>query len=327
MTFAHERGLLRRMFDAAVESARPAHALSHYLPSPPRGRTIVVGAGKASAAMARALEACWPGVPSGIVVTRYGHGVACERIEVLEAGHPVPDAAGVEAARRILATVHGLTDDDLVIALISGGGSSLLALPAGNVSLADKQAIGRALLASGATIAEINCVRRHVSAIKGGRLAAACYPARVVTLAISDVPGDDPTDIASGPTVGDATTRQDALDVLRRHAVNVPRSVRALLDSDAAESVKPDDPRLARTEYRLIATPQKALEAAANVARAEGIMPAILSDSIATSSRRSPLDLTKSESPALTRPTRSACDPGISRSTCSLTWPGSKVKV
>ena len=274
------RSLLRRMFDAAVESTQPSHALAPHLPDPSSGRTIVVGAGKASAAMARALEDCWPASLSGIVVTRYGHAVDCRRIEVVEAGHPVPDAAGVKAARRILASVGDLDYDDLVIALISGGGSALLALPNGNVSLADKQQVGRALLASGATIGEVNCVRRHLSAIKGGRLAAACHPARVVTLAISDVPGDDPIDIASGPTVADPTTRDDARDVLRRYAIDAPESVCRLLASEAAESVKPADPRLARAEYRLIATPQKALEAAAAVARAHGVTPAILSDSL-----------------------------------------------
>jgi len=268
------------MFDAAVESAQPAHVVPPNLPDPPRGRTVVVGAGKASAAMAQALEASWPGALTGIVVTRYGHAVPCERIEVIEAAHPVPDDAGVAAARRILASVEGLSEDDLVIALISGGGSSLLALPADGVSLADKQQVNRALLASGATIGEINCVRRHVSAIKGGRLAAACHPARVVTLAISDVPGDDPIDIASGPTVADPTTIADARDVLRKYAVNVPPSVRAVLGSSEAESVKPGDPRLARAEYRIIATPQKALEAAAAIAREAGVSPIILSDSI-----------------------------------------------
>ena len=274
------RSLLRRMFDAAVESAQPAHALPLHLPDPPSGRTIVVGAGKASAAMARSLEERWPAPLSGIVVTRYGHAVGCRRIEVVEAGHPVPDAAGVEAARRILASVANLDHDDLVIALMSGGGSALLALPNGDVSLADKQQVGRALLASGATIGEINCVRRHLSAIKGGRLAAACHPARVLTLAISDVPGDDPIDIASGPTVADPTTIADARDVLRKYAVNVPPSVHAVLESSEAESMKPGDPRLARAEYRIIATPQKALEAAAAIAREAGVSPIILSDSI-----------------------------------------------
>lgn len=276
----HARTLLRRMFDAAVESAQPAHAVPGHLPEPPGGRTIVVGAGKASAAMARAFEEHWPHAVSGIVVTRYGHAVHCERIEVVEAAHPVPDDAGVAAARRILASVAGLAHDDLVVALVSGGGSALLALPADGISLADKQQVNRRLLASGATIAEINCVRRHLSAIKGGRLAAACHPARVVTLAISDVPGDDPIDIASGPTVADPTTIADARDVLRRYDIDLPPSVRAVLASAAAESVKPGDPRLARAEYRIIATPQRALEAAADVARAAGVAPIVLSDSI-----------------------------------------------
>lgn len=280
MAILDERSLLRRMFDAAVESAQPAHALPPCLPDPPRGRTVVVGAGKASAAMARALEEHWRGALRGIVVTRYGHAVRCEHIDVVEAAHPVPDAAGVAAAQRVLASVAGLSRDDLVIALISGGGSALLTLPAPGVSLADKQQVNRALLASGAAIGEINCVRRHLSAIKGGRLAAACHPARVVTLAISDVPGDNPIDIASGPTVADPTTRADARAVLLRYGVDVPVPVRALLDTEAAESVKPGDPRLARAEYRIIATPQKALEAAAQVARAEGMTPVILSDSI-----------------------------------------------
>jgi glycerate 2-kinase len=280
MAILDERKLLRRMFDAAVESAQPAHALPSCLPDLPRGRTVVVGAGKASAAMARALEQHWRGALSGIVVTRYGHAVPCECIDVVEAAHPVPDAAGVDAARRVLATVAGLSRDDLVIALISGGGSALLTLPAPGVSLADKQQVNRALLASGAAIGEINCVRRHLSAIKGGRLAAACYPARVVTLAISDVPGDDPTDIASGPTVADPTTRTDARDVLRKYRIDAPDSVATFLDTEAAESVKPGDPRLERNEYRLIATPQKALEAAGDIARTEGVAPVILSDSI-----------------------------------------------
>jgi glycerate 2-kinase len=280
MAILDERRLLRRMFDAAVESAQPAHALPSCLPDLPRGRTVVVGAGKASAAMARALEQHWRGALRGIVVTRYGHAVPCECIDVVEAAHPVPDAAGVDAARRVLATVAGLSRDDLVIALISGGGSALLTLPAPGVSLADKQQVNRALLASGAAIGEINCVRRHLSAIKGGRLAAACYPARVVTLAISDVPGDDPTDIASGPTVADPTTRTDARDVLRKYRIDAPDSVATFLDTEAAESVKPGDPRLERNEYRLIATPQKALEAAGDIARTEGVAPVILSDSI-----------------------------------------------
>jgi glycerate 2-kinase len=274
------RALLVRMFDAAVASAQPMHALPPCLPAVPGGRTLVVGAGKASAAMARALETHWPAPLSGVVVTRYGHGVDCERIDVIEAAHPVPDDASFAAANRILASVRGLHDDDLVIALISGGGSSLLTLPLPGVTLADKQQVNRALLASGATISEINCVRRHLSAIKGGRLAAACHPAKVVTLAISDVPGDDPIDIASGPTVGDPTTIADALDVLRKYRIDAPMSILEALDRPSAESVKPGDRRLARCEYRLIATPQKALEAAAGVARDAAVTPLILSDRI-----------------------------------------------
>lgn len=275
-----ERAVLRRMFDAAVQSAQPELAIPLHLPEPPRGRTIVVGAGKGSAAMAHALEACWPGPLAGRVVTRYGHGVPCRNIEVIEAAHPVPDAASVYAAQRILGTVEGLTSEDLVIALISGGGSSLLVLPGDGLSLADKQQVNRALLACGATISEINCVRRHLSRIKGGRLAAACHPARLVTLAISDVPGDDPVDIASGPTVADPTTRSDARAVLRQYGIEPPPAVSRLLEQAAAESVKPGDPRLSRAEYRIIATPQRALEAAGRVAHDAGIAPLILSDSI-----------------------------------------------
>jgi hydroxypyruvate reductase len=274
------RDLLRRMFDAAVNAAQPEHCIPRFLPEAPRGRTVVIGAGKASAAMARALETHWPGELDGLVVTRYGYAVPCERIEIVEAAHPVPDAAGLAAAQRILARVQGLTADDLVICLISGGGSALLALPGEGLTLEDKQAVNRALLKSGATISEMNCVRRHLSAIKGGRLAAACHPARVVNLLISDVPGDDPIDIASGPTVADPTTCADARDILRRYAIAVPDAVAAFLERPQAETVKPGDARLARCETHLVATPQMALEAAADVARAAGIAPVILGDSI-----------------------------------------------
>ncbi|WP_114393786.1 glycerate kinase type-2 family protein [Oleisolibacter albus] len=279
MTIA-PRDLLRRMFDAAVAAAQPARCVPVNLPPPPKGRLVVIGAGKASGAMAKAVEDHWPGALSGRVVTRYGYRVPCERIEVVEAAHPVPDAAGLEAARRIQALVQGLTADDLVLCLISGGGSSLLPLPLDGISLEDKQAVNRALLKSGATISEMNCVRRHLSAIKGGRLAAACHPARVLTLLISDVPGDNPMDIASGPTVGDPTTCEDALAIIRRYGIEVPAVVRAVLESGRGESVKPDDPRLAGCETRLIATPQMALEAAAAVAAAEGVTPYILGDAI-----------------------------------------------
>ncbi|KQW87174.1 hydroxypyruvate reductase [Massilia sp. Root418] len=278
MTF--QATLLRSMFDAAVAAAQPSLCLPAHLPEPPRGRTLVIGAGKASAEMARVLEQHWPGELSGLVVTRYGYAVPCLRIEIAEAAHPVPDAKGQEAARRILAMVQGLTADDLVICLISGGGSALLPMPHPALDLAVKQEINRALLQSGATIGEMNCVRRHLSAIKGGRLAAACHPARVVTLLISDVPGDNPADIASGPTCADATTCADALDILKRYGISVPAAVTQLLESGASESIKPGDPRLARSEVRLITAPQIALEAAAEVARKAGITPYIMGDSI-----------------------------------------------
>ena len=272
--------LLQKMFTAAVDAAQPRHCLPAHLPPPPTGRTLVIGAGKASAEMARVVEQHWPGPLSGLVVTRYGYKVPCERIEIVEAAHPVPDQAGLEAARRILALVDGLGADDLVICLISGGGSSLLALPGNGLTLADKQALNRDLLKSGATISEMNCVRRHLSAIKGGRLAAACFPARLVTLAISDVPGDDPINIASGPTSADPTSCADALAVLQRYAIEVPPPVRALLESGEGESVKPGDARLAHSETRMIATPQMALEAAAALAREAGVPAHILGDSI-----------------------------------------------
>ena len=246
----------------------------------PRGRLLVIGAGKASAAMARAVEEHWPGELSGLVVTRYGYGVPCDHIEIVEAAHPVPDAAGLAAARRVLDMVRGLSADDLVLCLISGGGSSLLALPIEGLTLEDKQAVNRALLKSGASISEMNCVRRHLSAIKGGRLAAACHPAKVVTLLISDVPGDNPMDVASGPTVADPTTCADALAIIKRYDIEVPPKVLEILDSGRGETVKPGDPRLAGIETRMIATPQMALEAAAEVAREAGIPAAILGDSI-----------------------------------------------
>ena len=274
------RTLLRQMFDAAIASAQPALCLPPHLPEPPTGRTIVIGAGKASAAMARALEDHWPGPLEGLVVTRYGYEVPCERIEIAQAAHPVPDEAGLVASRRIAAKVTGLGADDLVIALISGGGSSLLVAPAPGLTLADKRAVNTALLASGATISEMNCVRRHLSALKGGRLGALCHPARVVTLLISDVPGDDPRDIASGPTVGDPTTCADALAIVDRYRMTVPAAVRRLLESGAGESVKPGDPRLARSEVRMITAPQIALEAAAQVARDAGVPAYILGDSL-----------------------------------------------
>ena len=275
--------LLRRMFDAAIASAQPALCIPAHLPAPPAGRLVVIGAGKASAAMAQAVEAHWQGPESqlaGLVVTRYGYAVPCQRIEIVEASHPVPDGAGLAAAERMLKLVHGLSEHDLVLCLISGGGSSLLPLPAAGLTLVDKQALNRELLKSGATISEMNCVRRHLSAIKGGRLAAACHPARVLTLLISDVPGDDPIDIASGPTVGDPTTCADALAIVRRYAVVLPEAAQDHLASGRGESIKPDDRRLARAEVRMIATPQMALEAAAAVAREAGYAAHILGDAL-----------------------------------------------
>ncbi len=272
--------LLRAMFDAAIASAQPALCLPGHLPPPPPGRLVVIGAGKASAEMARVVEAHWPGPLSGVVVTRYGYGAPCSRIAIIEASHPTPDAASVAGARDILRAVDGLSADDLVLCLISGGGSSLMCLPGEGLSLEDKQAVNRALLACGAAISEINCLRRHLSGIKGGRLAAACYPARALTLAISDVPGDDPVDIASGPTSGDPTTCADALAIARRYGIALPDAARALLESGRGESVKPGDPRLARAETRLIATPWMALQAAARVARDAGVTPLILGDGI-----------------------------------------------
>ncbi|MGH8636983.1 MAG: glycerate kinase type-2 family protein, partial [Burkholderiales bacterium] len=254
--------LLRQMFDAAVSAALPEHCLPAHLPAPGTGRTIVVGAGKASAAMAAVLERHWPGELSGLVVTRYGHAVPCRRIEIVEASHPVPDAAGRAAAERILSLVSGLTSEDLVICLFSGGGSALLTLPAEGVSFEDKQAVNRSLLRSGADIAEMNCVRKHLSRIKGGRLAVAAHPARVVSLLISDVPGDDPAVIASGPTVADPTTYADARAVLEKYAIAAPAAVVAHLERAADETPKSGDPRLRRTEWVMPATPQDSLTAA-----------------------------------------------------------------
>ncbi|WP_431306262.1 glycerate kinase type-2 family protein [Sulfuricystis multivorans] len=273
---------LRDLFDAALAAVDPAICVPGRLPTPPRGRTVVIGAGKAAAAMAAAVEAHWPSdAPlSGLVVTRYGHGVPTRRVEVVEAAHPLPDAAGEQAARLIFERVRGLTADDLVLCLISGGGSALLALPAPGLRLADKQAVSKALLKSGANIHEMNCVRKHLSAIKGGRLALACAPARVVTLGISDIPGDDPSALASGPTVADPTTCSDALGILAKYRIEVPPHVRAWLGSAECETPKPGDPRLAHCETRIIATAQQALQAAATFARCQGVTPLVLGDTI-----------------------------------------------
>jgi glycerate 2-kinase len=272
------RKLLLDMFEAAVAAASPEKCLPAHLPQRPIGRTIVVGAGKAAGAMAKTVEDHWTGPLEGLVVTRYGHGVSCRQIEVVEAGHPVPDAAGRDAAERILSLVQGLTKDDLVLCLISGGGSALLAMPAPGVTLADKQGINKALLKSGATISEMNCVRKHLSAIKGGRLAAAAAPARVVALLISDVPGDDPCVIASGPTVPDPTTSAEALAILGKYRIATPDHVRAHLGSPKSETLKPGDSELADVVNIIVATPQMSLEAAAAVARSAGAAPLILAN-------------------------------------------------
>jgi hydroxypyruvate reductase len=271
---------LRALFDAAVAAALPDKRIPAFLPTPPKARTLVIGAGKAAATMARAVEENWPGELSGLVLTRYGHGVPTSRIEVVEASHPVPDQAGAEAARRMLQMVRGLTADDLVIALISGGGSALLPMPFEGLSLPDKQAVNTQLLKSGASIHEMNCVRRHLSGIKGGRLAVACHPAKVVNLLISDVPGDNPVDIASGPTVGDPTTCADALAIVARYGIALPEKAAAILESGESETIKPDDPRLADVETHLIATPALALQAAASVAKEHGVTPHVLGDDI-----------------------------------------------
>ena len=277
---------LRELFDAALAAADPSQALERRIPAPVRGRTVVVGAGKASAAMARAFEAAWPGPLEGLLITRYGHAVPCGRIEVVEAGHPVPDAPGEQAARRILTLARGLGPEDQLVFLASGGGSALLSVPAPQITLADKQAVTRALLRSGATITEINTVRKHLSAIKGGRLAAAAAPARIVTLAISDVPGDDPAVIASGPTVPDPTTFADARSVLAKHRITEPEAVVTRLAGQAEETPKPEDPIFDRARFDLIASPQRSLQAAAAAAERRQIIPIVLSDRIEGEARQ-----------------------------------------
>ncbi len=275
------RELLLNMYCSAVASVSAEKCLPAFLPQPlPNGRTLVIGAGKGAAAMAKVVEDHWRGNISGLVVTRYGHGADCKRIEVVEAAHPVPDEAGRRAAGRMMEMVRGLSENDLVLCLISGGGSALLALPANGITLEQKQAVNKALLKSGATIAEINCVRKHFSAIKGGRLALACTPARVVTLLISDVPGDDPGVIASGPTLPDPTTCQEALAILDKYRIDVPAEMAQHLHSGAGETPKPNDPRFARNVHHVIANAQQALEAAAATARAAGMTAYILSDQI-----------------------------------------------
>ena len=274
------RAFLQHLFAVAVAAAQPETCLPPHLPHPPKGRTLVVGAGKASAAMARALEGAWPGPLSGLVVTRYDHAVTCQHIEIVEAAHPVPDEAGRAAAARMLELTQELGPDDLLLCLISGGGSALLALPAPGLALTDKQAVNKALLRSGATITELNCVRKHLSAIKGGRLGAAAAPAKVVALVISDVPGDDLAAIASGPTVADPTSFADARAILEKYAIETPPAVRDHLERAEDETPKPGDPRLEHARAELIATPQMMLEAVAAAASEAGVEPVILGDAI-----------------------------------------------
>jgi glycerate 2-kinase len=274
------KSFLTAIFNAAVAAADPAKTIRDHLPAKPKGRTIVIGAGKGSAQMAAAFERVWDGPIEGLVVTRYGYGAKCERIEIIEAAHPVPDAAGLEASRRLLEKVRGLTEDDLVVALISGGGSALLPSPAAGLTLADEIAVNEALLASGAPIAAMNTIRKHVSTIKGGRLAAAAHPARVVSLVVSDIPGDNPALVASGPTVPDLGTREDALASIAAYGMKLPASVMVHINSPAADAPRPDDPRFAGNEVHLIASAGVSLEAAAAEARRQGIEAVILSDSI-----------------------------------------------
>ena len=274
------KGLFAAMFEAAVAAADPEHVIRDHLPKKPKGRTIVIGAGKGSAQMARAFERAWGGPMSGLVVTRYSYAVPCERIEVIEAAHPVPDAVGLDGARRLFEAVKGLSADDLVVALISGGGSALLPCPAGELTLADEIAVNRALLASGAPISAMNTVRKHVSAIKGGRLAAAAWPAKVVSLIVSDIPGDQPSLVSSGPTVPDGSTRADALAIVDMYRMDLPDAVMWHLGSPAADAPLPDDPRFARNEVRVIASAARSLEAAAEVARKAGFEAVILSDAV-----------------------------------------------
>ncbi|MHC2251897.1 glycerate 2-kinase [Bradyrhizobium embrapense] len=271
------RTALRKIFDAAIASCDPRLTIVHALPAKPKGKCIVVGAGKGSAAMAAGLDAAWPDVDlSGVVVTRHGHSVPAGRIEVLEASHPVPDETSQAAAVRMLGAVQGLSADDLVIALMSGGGSALMTLPASPMTLADKQAVNRALLASGATIAEMNVVRKHLSAIKGGRLALVARPAHVTTLVISDIPGDDPAAIGSGPSLPDRSTTADAREIVSRFAIDLPEAARLVLDQ-ADETPKPGE---IDADVRVLAAPFQALDAAAKVARDEGLTPIILGDAI-----------------------------------------------
>ena len=278
------KNLLQILFDKSWRAASPQLCLPPFLPPVPKGRTVVIGAGKASAEMARALEDNWPSDLfddlQGTVLTRYGHSAPTKHIKIIEAAHPVPDEAGVAGTREILELVSSLSADDLVICLISGGGSALLTAPATDITLAEKQDINRQLLASGAPIDEMNCLRKHLSAVKGGRLAVAAYPAQIVCLMISDVPGDDPSVIASGPTVGDITTTGQALKIVAKYQLQLPDSVRRFLNSPEAETPKPGDPRLANTKNHVIAAPAQSLTQAALAGKQAGYQVTNLGDCV-----------------------------------------------
>jgi glycerate 2-kinase len=280
MAMTDPKQLLTSVFEAAVAAADPELTIRRHLPAKPKGRTIVIGAGKGSAQMAAAFEKAWDGPLEGVVVTRYGFAAPCERIRIVEASHPVPDANGLEAAKLLLQTISGLTEDDLVVALISGGGSALLPSPAGNLTLADEIAVNEALLASGAPISAMNTIRKHISGIKGGRLAAAAHPARVVSLVVSDIPGDNPALVASGPTVPDEASRADALRLIETYRIALPANVMAHINSAAADAPQPTDPRFARNEVHVIASAAVSLDAAAEAARMQGVETVILSDAI-----------------------------------------------
>lgn len=280
MSITDPKQFLTSIFEAAVAAADPELTIRRHLPEKPKGRTIVIGAGKGSAQMAAAFEKAWDGPLEGVVVTRYGFAAPCERIKVIEASHPVPDANGLEAAKLLLETVSGLGEDDLVVALVSGGGSALLPSPAGTLTLADEIAVNEALLASGAPISAMNTIRKHISGIKGGRLAAAAHPARVVSLVVSDIPGDNPAMVASGPTVPDDASRADALRLIETYRIVLPDTVMAHINSEAADAPQPADPRFARNEVHVIASAAVSLDAAAEAARKQGVETVILSDAI-----------------------------------------------
>ncbi|MBX4911066.1 MULTISPECIES: glycerate kinase [Rhizobium] len=275
-----QRFFLTSLFDAAVAAADPEKAILDFLPQKPKGRTVVVGAGKGAAQLASAFEKNWDAPLEGVVVTRYGYGASCERIKVLEASHPFPDAAGLEASEEILRSVSGLSEDDLVVALMCGGGSALLPAPPSGLTLNDEIALNRALLASGAPIGAMNSIRKHMSRIKGGRLAFAAGPARVVSLVVSDIPGDNPAFVASGPTIPDASTQQDALAAIKRHRIELPVRILNFLRSDAAKAPSPDDNAFSRNTVHVIASARRSLEAAARVADSHGVRAVILSDAM-----------------------------------------------